>query len=226
MSELKTKIYSQSDIKEERFEFVLYVNNHIICQRFFPINHFDETIINNLKSLDLSEKMNYENFLPSNDFEKEMEDSYLLKELVDNIMGTNNGQWGELGIIPAFLKEKSINYLWDDYRGLYDTFGNKIVTDSKGNLIYKNTLEPYLLGKDMIKYGDIHQQNEEQLKNSHKKIDILTFEIKIDKKVLVSSKLQNYFYPLSAVNTVKIKEIIPSIITEIRSFLSKKNYVK
>ncbi len=225
MSELKTKSYSQSDIKEERFEFVLYVNNHIICQRFFPINNFDETLIHDLKKLSLTEKNNSNIILSSNN-EKEVENTFLLKELIDNIMGTNNDSWGELGIIPKFLKEKSINYLWDDYRGLYDTFGNKIVSDSKGNLIYKNTLEPYLLSKDIIKYGDIHQQSEEQLKNSYKKIDVLTFEIKVDKKILVSSKLQNYFYPLSAVNTVKIKEIIPSIISEIRSFLSKKNYVK
>ena len=185
MSEIKTRTYVPNEIKEERFEFVLYVNNHIICQRFFPINNFDETMHNQYKSKDLTKKYDYETFLKSNDYNTEVNNSYLLKELMDNIIGINNGQWGDQGIIPAFLKEKSINYLWENHN------------------------EHYV-------------QTEETLKNSIRKVDMFQFDIKIDKKVVVSSKLQNYFYPLSAVNTVKIKEIIPSIMAEIRLFLGKK----
>jgi len=189
MSEVKTRTYVQNEIKEERFEFVLYVNNHIICQRFFPINNFDETIHNQYKSKDLTKKSDYETFLQSGDYDTEVKNSYLLKELMDNIIGINNGEWGDQGIIPAFLKEKSVNYLWDNHN-------------------------PYYV------------QTEELLKNSIRKVDTFQFDIKIDKKVVISSKLQNYFYPLSAINTVKIKEIIPLIMAEIRLFLSKNKYTK
>jgi hypothetical protein len=70
-------------IEQERFEFVLYINDNIICQRYFPINNF------NPKSIK----------------------SYELKELMDNICGMNNDQFGSMGIIPNNLKNKTIEFL-------------------------------------------------------------------------------------------------------------------
>lgn len=78
---------SGKKIEEQRFEFVFYVNNNIICQRYFHIYDFNEDA---LKSLEL-------------------------KDMMDSIGGMNNGQFGELGIIPNYLKTKSLNYLWENY---------------------------------------------------------------------------------------------------------------
>lgn len=71
----------------DRFEFVLYVNDNIVCQRIFSIVDFNE------------------NFIKSRE----------LKEMMDSICGTNIDDFGGLGLIPNHLKSKSINYLWQNY---------------------------------------------------------------------------------------------------------------
>ena len=83
-----TAPYVPNKIEEQRFEFVFYINNHIICQRYFNIRDFNE---------------NYTD----------------VKELMDNITGMNNGEWGDLGIIPKFLKKRAVDYLWDNYNPYY-----------------------------------------------------------------------------------------------------------
>jgi hypothetical protein len=74
-------------IEEQRFEFVLYINNHIICQRYFSIKDFNE---DSVKSLEM-------------------------KELMDTIVGINNGNYGNMGILTNHLKNKSVDYLWKNY---------------------------------------------------------------------------------------------------------------
>jgi hypothetical protein len=78
---------STNRVEEQRFEFVLYINDHIICQRYFNIRDYNEESLK----------------------------SYELKELMDNIAGMNIDNFGKLGIIPKYLKNKSIDYLWDNY---------------------------------------------------------------------------------------------------------------
>lgn len=78
-------------IEEQRFEFVLYINNKIICQRYFNIRDYNE---DSIKSLEM-------------------------KELIDNIVGMNNDDIGTLGIIPNYLKNKSVDYLWDNFNPYY-----------------------------------------------------------------------------------------------------------
>lgn len=78
-------------IEEQRFEFALTINGHIVCQRYFSIPYFNETI-------------------PS------MDD---LKHLMDTIAGMNNGEYGGMGIIPKHLKKKSMEYLWKNYNPYY-----------------------------------------------------------------------------------------------------------
>jgi hypothetical protein len=73
-------------IQEERFEFILYINDKIICQRYFNIRDYNEEIIN----------------------------SYEMKELLDNIAG-GSFQTHSLGLIPNNLKNKTIDYLWDNF---------------------------------------------------------------------------------------------------------------
>jgi hypothetical protein len=146
-------------IEEQRFEFILYINDHIICQRYFNIRDFNE---DSLKSLEL-------------------------KELMDNIVGMNNGQYGSLGIIPRYLQNKSKDYLWDNYN-------------------------PYFV------------QKEETTKNIFDKIDNFQFEIKVDKNSVAKSEFCGNYFPPKVRYAVDVREIIPSIMSEIRHSLSQKNY--
>lgn len=75
-------------IEKQRFEFLLLINGNIICQRYFDIRNFNEDSINSLE----------------------------MKELVDNIAGTNNTDFGLMGIIPKFLQVKTREYLWGYYK--------------------------------------------------------------------------------------------------------------
>lgn len=70
-------------IEQHPFEFVLRINGHFICQRYFNIHNFNPDVIDSLE----------------------------LKELLDSIAGMSNGDWGQCGIIPQYLKERSAEYL-------------------------------------------------------------------------------------------------------------------
>lgn len=83
-------------IEEQRFEFVLYINRNIVCQRYFSIKDFNPESIYSLE----------------------------LKELMDNLVGMNNGAYGGLGMIPKHLKKKSMEYMWKFYNP-HNTFQQK-----------------------------------------------------------------------------------------------------
>ena len=55
---------STNRVEEQRFEFVLYINDHIICQRYFNIRDYNEVVLK----------------------------SYDIKELLDNLADMYNGQ--------------------------------------------------------------------------------------------------------------------------------------
>jgi hypothetical protein len=74
-------------IAEQRFEFVLYINKHIICQRYFSIRDYNEKAIRSLE----------------------------IKELMDRIVGINNDEYKNMGIIPSDLKKKAVEYLYKFY---------------------------------------------------------------------------------------------------------------
>lgn len=153
------KITLGKKIEEQRFEFVFYLNKNIVCQRYFNIHDYNEDFIN----------------------------SYELKEMLDNIAGMNNGMFGEQGLIPNYLKIKSMDYLWETYN-------------------------PY------------EAQNEESYKAPAKKGDIFKFEFKVDKRIVGEIQFENEFFTLSPKMNVDIREIIPSIISEIRLATNQKNY--
>jgi hypothetical protein len=73
--------------EQERFEFMFRINGHPICQRYFDIRNFNEDCL----------------------------DSMELKEMMDNIAGMSINDFGEMGIIPNFLKAKTREYLWGYY---------------------------------------------------------------------------------------------------------------
>lgn len=145
--------------EEQRFEFVLYINNHIICQRFFNIRDFNEESIKSLE----------------------------VKDMMDNIAGMSNGEYGGLGIIPRHLKEKSLTYLWDNYN-------------------------PYYL------------QQDDSNKNIFEKEDLFQFEVKVDKQSVGLTQFSGNYFPPKVRYAVDVREIIPSIMTEIRHSLSQKKY--
>ena len=145
---------------DQRFEFILYINQtKFIVQRFFDIRDYNE---DSIKSLEL-------------------------KELMDNIAGVNIDSFGTMGIIPRFLKQKSIDYLWNNYN-------------------------PYYI------------QQEEGAKNIYEKIDNFQFEIRVDKRTVAKSEFSGNIFPPKVRYDVNIKEIIPSIMAEIRHFLAQKKY--
>lgn len=71
----------------QKFEFVLKINNNIICQRYFSIDGYNGKVLRSSE----------------------------LKSLMDSLCGMNNGNIGSCGIVPKFLKDKSVDYLWDRY---------------------------------------------------------------------------------------------------------------
>ncbi len=150
---------STNRVEEQRFEFILYINDHIICQRYFNIRDYNEDCLN----------------------------SYELKELMDNIAGMDNDEFGKLGIIPKYLKNKSIDYMWDNFN-------------------------PYFI------------QKEESGKNIFDKIDNFQFEIKVDKRTVAKSEFSGNLFPPKVRYAVDVREIIPSIMSEIRQYFSQKNY--
>jgi hypothetical protein len=156
-----TKTNTPKKIEEQRFEFLLYINDNIICQRYFNIRDYNEDSVKSLK----------------------------LKELMDTLTGVSNDILGELGVIPNHLKNKTIDYLW-------------------------NTYNPYYV------------QTEENSKNFSDKIDDFQFEIRVDKSVVAKSQFSGNLFPPKVRYAVDIKEIIPSIISEIRYYLSQKKYQK
>lgn len=78
-------------IEEQRFEFILYINDNIICQRYFSVKDFNEDSVYSVE----------------------------LKELMDRLVGMNTGGYSGLhsgmGIIPSHLKKKSMDIMWRFY---------------------------------------------------------------------------------------------------------------
>lgn len=151
------KPFDGKKIEEQRFEFILYINNNIICQRYFNIKDFNDDAYQN--------------------------GSFEIKELMDRLTGMNNGQFGTMGIIPNFLKERSKDFTWANYN-------------------------PYATTQ------------ESTARNLFEKIDDFQFEIMIDKKTVAKSMFSGNYFPPKVRYAVDIKEIIPSIIAEIRHYFS------
>lgn len=157
MTTTKSFTFEPRKLEDQRFEFVLYINNHIICQRYFHIKDFDDKFVN------------LEN----------------IKTMMDNLTGVNIDGSSQMGIIPNFLKEKSVDFLWATYNP----------------------------------YSPTQEQN---TKSIFDKIDNFQFEVKIDRKVVAKSVFSGNLFQPKVRYAVDIKEIIPSIMSEIRYFLSEK----
>ena len=101
MSQTTVETPRRTSVEIERFEFSFFVNDNIICQRYFKIRDFDE----NFTPLNETTARTYK----SNPT-KELERVNKLKELADSVAGSQHG------ILPNYLKSKSMDYLWENYK--------------------------------------------------------------------------------------------------------------
>jgi hypothetical protein len=80
------------------FEFLLKINDNIICQRYFNIKNYNP----------------------------DCRESLEIREMMTDIMGMS--EQVELGILPEFFKKKCILSTWDSYNPNYYQSKNKLYT--------------------------------------------------------------------------------------------------
>ncbi len=73
--------------KKEVFEFVFYINNNIIVHRYFNVP----------------------------DYNKNFPYTIEVKDMINDIVGLNNGDLGSLGVIPEFFKNQTIEDTWSNF---------------------------------------------------------------------------------------------------------------
>jgi len=107
--------------EELKYQFVLYINENIICHRYFNIYDFNEDSLNSIE----------------------------IKDLMDAITGINNGKYSSQGIIPRHLKQKSIKYLWDTYNPyfLQNEELNRNGSDKKDNFQFEIKVDEVSVAK-------------------------------------------------------------------------------
>ena len=107
--------------EELRYQFVLYINDNIICQRYFNIIGFDEESVDSLE----------------------------IKDLMETIAGMNNGSHGSLGIIPRYLQKKSLTHMWDNYNpySMQQEENIKSIFDRKDNFQFEIKVDEKTIAK-------------------------------------------------------------------------------
>jgi hypothetical protein len=90
-----------------KFEFLLKKSGNIICQRYFNVDNYNSDVLNSIE----------------------------LKELMDSLAGMSYGKFGSCGLIPNFLKKKSVDFLWERYNP-YSEFN--VENDSVSRDIFEN----------------------------------------------------------------------------------------
>lgn len=157
MSEKSMQVLDRQVAKKERFEFVLTINDNIICQRYFHINGFKPK---SLYSQELKEVFNYCVSLIKRDLRNK---SYVfLKMTAPQIFDSKEQmeEWIKCPKwaidVPSFiaLRDSDDVYVWDGEKvELYDRFFNRseyLVSDEEKNV--KNELKLTFLdnGKEII----------------------------------------------------------------------------
>jgi hypothetical protein len=99
----------------------LYINDNIICQRYFNIIGFDEESVDSLE----------------------------IKDLMESIAGMSNGSHGSLGIIPRYLQKKSLTYMWDNYNpySMQQEENVKSIFDRKDNFQFEIKVDEKTIAK-------------------------------------------------------------------------------
>ena len=101
---------------------------------------------------------------------------------------------------------------------------------NNGEMGYMGIIPNYLKNKsqDFIwnMYNPYSLTSDFPVKNNFDKNDEFQFEIKVDKKVVAKTCFSGGYFPPKVKYAVDIKEIIPSIMYEIREYLSREKYNK
>jgi hypothetical protein len=145
----------------QNFEFTLTINGNILCKRFFSVRDVD-----------------FENFKD-------------VKPMMDELSGMNNDHFGSMGLIPSFLKENSVDFLWRTY-----------------NPYYKQI-------EEMIDRRDVFE-NEDIIG-----FKVTFFDSRRNGERLIGeTAFSGNFFPPKVRYEINIKEIIPDIIRVIREHMS------
>lgn len=163
---IKTKMEKKETNRYERkphqnFEFVLTINGNILCKRYFSVRDVD---FGKLKDI---------------------------KPMMDELSGMNNDRFGSMGIIPTFLKDKSVDFLWRTY-----------------NPHYKQT-------EDVIDRRDVFE-NEDIIGF---KVTFFDFR-RNEERLIGETQFSGNFFPPKVRYEINIKDIIPDIIRTIREHTS------
>lgn len=132
----------------KKFEFILYINGNIICQRYFSVKNYNKKVI---KSLDIYDCVT--------DCVKIIEDD---------------------------LRQKTEDYLYKQYN-------------------------PY----------QEQTQEDIQVVNIYEEEDVFDFEIRVDERTVAMRRFSGNKYPQRVRYSVDIREIIPTLIKEIQTTLSR-----
>lgn len=171
-------------IEQHPFEFILRINGNIICQRYFNIHNFNPDVIESLE----------------------------MKELLDIITGMNINDFGEMGIIPTFLKNRSCEYIqfFEDNPHLSYKAGE----DGEKDIWAKNDNYTFEIKIDDVVVGISHFSGN-------------VFPPKIRYKVNLKHKTNIWGEKILDEKGMPIHlDIIPTIVKEIKSFFSQKTYTK
>ncbi len=167
---------------KQKFEFIFYINDvkKLITLREFTIKHFNPKAIKSLE----------------------------IKEMMDRLVGVNNGRMGSLGLIPASLKERTEEYMWQNYNP---------------NKVY-NPVRNITNEKDDMYYFEINMKGDEN--TADKLIARSSFPASpyLNSSVMLMNPNATFGDETPKIRyRVDIFDLIPEIMSEIRSTLTSKD---
>jgi len=147
--------------QHQNFEFTLTINGNILCKRYFSVRD-----------------INFGNFKD-------------VKPMMDELTGMDNDYFGGMGLIPTYLKDKSVDYLWRTY--------NPYFKQTEDNIDRRNVFE----NEDLIGF----------------KITFFDFR-RNEERLIGETQFSGNFFPPKVRYEINIRDIIPNIIRTIREHVS------
>lgn len=164
-----------SQIRKERFEFILTVNDNIICQRYFKINNFNE---NSLKSIELKEVID------------------LCVSLIDNDLKSKSRIY-TWHTAPCVFSSKDEMYKW-----FSNPDNAKSVRFGESLYIRNDTQEYWWNGEKIIEYDD--KQNDGEFTNLDETPVIFKFSFLDNGNEVYSRIWDGIYYPKFVRNGVDL----------------------
>lgn len=154
--------YNNQNQFEKKFEFLLLINGHIVCQRYFSVRDYNSDVLR----------------------------SYDLKLCIDRCVNYITGEGSSAMPNEWTLKGKTWKYLWAGYNPYLEEYAP---CDSKD--IYENE-------------------------------DIFTFQIRVNRRVVIEKIFSGNDYPPKVRYDVDIRGVIPEIIADIQETMGQKNLTR